>query len=349
MKNYPPSRKTRPLLIFIFLFGTMGCIYIAACAKSWNSSISPVTADTVERIIGADVSFLPQLEDEGKKFYDRGVQKEGLQLLKDYKFNYIRLRIFVDPAADSGYSKKGYCGLQQTLLMAKRIKAAGMKFLLDFHYSDNWADPGKQYKPAAWKNLPFDQLTQTLHDYTKSVLQSLQSQNTLPDMVQIGNEINHGILWDYGRISNLDNLAALLKAGIAATREVSSSIKIMLHIADGGDNTESRSFIDAMMSRGMQFDILGESYYPRWHGTTQDLQNNLADLSNRYNFNIIVAEYSQYKQEVNDIAQSIPKGNLKGCFIWEPFSWGETIVDSSGNTNSLIDIYPKIAAKYNVK
>src|SRR5258706_2541465 len=123
----------------------------------------------------------------------------------------------------------------------------------------------------------------------------------------------------------------------------------MLHIADGGDNTESRSFIDAMMSRGAQFDILGESYYPQWHGTTQQLQSNLNDLSTRYKFNVIVAEYSQYKQEVNDIAESIPNGNLKGTFIWEPFSWGETIVDTNGNTNALLNIYPQIATKYNIK
>jgi beta-galactosidase/arabinogalactan endo-1,4-beta-galactosidase len=347
MKNY--SMRASKRLLLVLLFGSTGCISLSACAKSNTTHRGPLNIDTVERIIGADVSFLPQLEAEGKKFYDHGVQKDGLELLKYYKFNYIRLRIFVDPAADSGYSVQGYCGLQQTLQMAKRIKAAGMKFLLDFHYSDNWADPGKQYKPSAWKNLSFPQLTQTLHDYTKSVLESLQSQNTPPDMVQIGNEINHGILWPDGNIVHRDSLAALLKAGIAATRETNASIKIMLHIADGGDNTESRYFIDNMMSRGVQFDILGESYYPRWHGTTQQLQSNLTDLSTRYKFDVIVAEYSEYKREVNDIAESIPNGNLKGTFIWEPFSWGETVVDTSGNTNALINIYPAVAAKYNVK
>ena len=111
---------------------------------------------TVDKMMGADISFLPQLEERGMKFSDKGVEKDAIQILKDHGFNYVRLRIFNDPANDSGYSpKKGFCDLEHTIQMAKRIKAAGMKLLLDFHYSDYWADPGKQYKPAAWKNLSF--------------------------------------------------------------------------------------------------------------------------------------------------------------------------------------------------
>jgi beta-galactosidase len=114
-------------------------------------------------------------------------------------FNYVRLRIFNDPARDSGYSpKKGFCDLEHTKQMAKRVKAAGMKFLLDFHYSDYWADPGKQYKPMAWRNLSFVDLKKALFDYTKKVIQELKDQGTTPDMVQVGNEINHGMVWPEG-------------------------------------------------------------------------------------------------------------------------------------------------------
>src|SRR3954453_23612743 len=121
-----------------------------------SSKISAQT-DSVEKILGADISFLPELEAQGKKFYDKGVEKDAIQILKDHGFNYIRLRIFNDPAADSGYSPaKGFCDLQHTKQMAKRIKTAGTKFLLDFHYSDTWADPARQFKPKAWKNLNFE-------------------------------------------------------------------------------------------------------------------------------------------------------------------------------------------------
>jgi len=296
--------------------------------------------------MGADISFLPSLEDRGRQFYDSGVQKEAIQLLKDHGFNYIRLRIFNNPEADSGYSRKGYCDLENTKKMALRIKAAGMGFLLDFHYSDNWADPQKQYKPTAWKNANFQQLQDSIKAFTQYTLLALKAQGTLPDMVQVGNEINHGILWPDGSIRNRDTLAAFLKAGIAAVRHVDKSIKIMLHIAAGGQNIESRYFIDNMLQRGVQFDIIGESYYPDWHGTPDSLQHNLEDLTKRYKQDVIVAEYSRYKQEVNDIAFNLPGNKLKGTFIWEPLSWGETIVDKEGKSNNWLEVYSGISRKY---
>jgi arabinogalactan endo-1,4-beta-galactosidase len=305
----------------------------------------------VEKIIGADISFLPQLEDEGEKFSVDGKSGDAIAILKQHGFNWIRLRIFVNPAADSGYSpKKGYCDLEQTKKMALRIKAQGMKFLLDFHYSDYWADPGKQFKPAAWKSLSFINLTKTLHDYTNNVLLALKMQGTLPDMIQIGNEITHGMDWPDGSIIHLDSLAALLKAGIAAAKEISPSSKIMLHIDRGGENTESRYFIDNMLKRNVKFDVIGESYYPQWQGTLDSLKANLNDLSTRYKQDVIVAEYTQHKIEVNDIAFNVPDGKMKGAFIWEPLNTWENIFDKQGAAkDSLINIYPAIAKKYNVQ
>ncbi|HWB25834.1 MAG TPA: glycosyl hydrolase 53 family protein [Chitinophagaceae bacterium] len=301
----------------------------------------------VQKILGADISFLPQLEARGIKFSDNGVNKDVLQILKEHGFNYIRLRIFVNPEADSGYSpKKGFCNFAYTLQMAKRIKAAGMGFLLDFHYSDTWADPGKQFKPAAWKNLTYPKLVKQVHDYTEDVVMSLKEQGVMPDMVQIGNEINHGILWPTGNIKNVDSLAGLLKAGIKGVRDVDKHIKIMLHIACGGQNEESRSFIDSMLARHVKFDIIGESYYPRWHGTIQELRDNLNDLSRRYRQDVLVAEYTEKKQEVNDIAFTLPRGDIEGTFIWEPLNTWEQIFDKQGAANALINIYPEIARKY---
>ena len=299
------------------------------------------------KILGADISFLPQLEAKGIKFSDKGIEKDAIEILKDHGFNYIRLRLFVEPANDSGYSPgKGFCDLAHTLQMAKRIKKAGMKFLLDFHYSDTWADPSKQYQPAAWKGLAFPQLTNKVYEYTKQVLSALKAQETLPDMVQTGNEINHGILWPDGSIQHPDNLAVLLKAAIAAVRDIDPKIIIMLHIALGGQNSESEFFLDNMINRGVNFDVIGESYYPKWHGTLQDLESNLTALKKKYKKPVLVAEYSQLKNEVNKIAFTLPGEGLKGTFIWEPLSTWESVFDKDGKANSFIGVYDEISKTY---
>jgi arabinogalactan endo-1,4-beta-galactosidase len=302
-----------------------------------------------DKILGADISWLPMLEDNGRKFYDNGTQKDMIQILKDHGFNYIRLRIFNNPTADSGYSKKGYCDLQNTLKMAQRIKAAGMGFLLDFHYSDNWADPGKQHKPAAWKHADYQQLQDSLRAFTTSTLLALKAQGTLPDMVQVGNEINHGMLWPDGSTKHLDTLASFFKAGIEGVKSVDKSIKIVLHIACGGENGESRYFLDNMLKRGVKFDIIGESYYPRWHGPIDSLKRNFNDLTTRYKQAVIVAEYTQHKQEVNDVAFSLPGDKLKGTFIWEPINYGEAVFDKKGNgIDSLTKLYSAIGKQYQI-
>ena len=297
------------------------------------------------KMIGADISFLPELENRGMKFSDKGVQKDPIQILKDHGFNYIRLRIFNDPARDSGYSpQKGFCDLEHTKQMAKRIKEAGMKFLLDFHYSDYWADPGKQRKPAAWRNLSFEDLKKALYDYTVKVVKELRDQGTTPDMVQIGNEINHGFVWPEGNVMNLDSMSQLISAGVAGVKAVDPSIVIMLHIALGGQNDEAVFFIDQVLARKVHFDVIGLSYYPRWHGTLDDLRDNLNDLQRRYNKDLIVVEYSALKEEVNQIAFDLTKG--KGTCIWEPINTWESVFDKDGKSNELMNLYDGISKKY---
>ena len=309
--------------------------------------VSKFTPVKVDNMLGADISFLPELEAKGMKFSDNGIEKDAIQILKDHGFNYVRLRIFVDPQNDSGYSpKKGFCDLAHTKEMAKRVKAAGMKFLLDFHYSDYWADPGKQYKPKAWEGQNFTQLKQTVYDYTKMVMQQLKDQNTSPDMVQVGNEINHGTIWPDGYINNLDSLSQLIYAGINAVKAVSSSTSIMLHLALGGQNDEARFWLDNMIMRGVPFDVIGLSYYPRWHGTLDDLQYNLADLSKHYNKDVIVVEYSHKKREVNQLAFDVPNGRGKGTCIWEPLSTWESFFDKDGKANQYLYLYDEISKQY---
>lgn len=322
----------------------------------WPGIPHPVTAakyvpqKVKGKILGADISFLPELENKGIKFSDNGVQDDAIDILKKHGFNYIRLRIFNDPAEPKGYSPgKGFCDLEHTKVMAKRIKAAGLKFLLDFHYSDTWADPGKQYKPAAWEGENFTALKKSVHDFTVKVMQELKEQGTTPYMVQVGNEINHGMIWPEGSISNLDSLAQLIYSGIQGVKAVSPSTSIMLHIALGGQNTESRFFLDAMAERKLPFDVIGLSYYPKWHGTLTDLKNNMADLAARYPQQVMVAEYTQLKREVNDIALTVPDGKALGTFIWEPLNTWEQIFDKNGKSNELINVYPEVAKKYNIK
>ncbi|RYY85798.1 MAG: DUF4982 domain-containing protein [Chitinophagaceae bacterium] len=299
------------------------------------------------RMLGADISFLPQLEARGIRFTDKGKEQDVFDILKVHGINYIRLRIFNEPARDSGYAPgKGFCDLAHTLAMAKRLKAAGMKFLLDFHYSDYWADPGKQYKAAAWKNVSFPQLRDSVYAFTSRVMLALKAQGTEPDMVQCGNEINHGMLWPEGHVSHLDSLAQLLVTAHRAVRVVSPKSLLLLHVALGGQNDESVWFIDNMLQRGVPFDIIGESYYPKWHGTLADLRYNLHDLVRRYNRDVIVVEYSALKEEIADITFDLPGNRGKGTFIWEPLNTWEAVFDKEGKSTRYLELYDAIRQKH---
>jgi beta-galactosidase len=307
----------------------------------------PPTIKPTGRMIGADISFLPEIEARGSKFFDKGKEKDAIKLLRDHGFNYIRLRIFVNPENKKGYAPgKGYCGLKYTLEMAKRIKDAGMKLLLDFHYSDYWADPQQQNKPLAWADLDFKTLKDSLKTYTTRVLLALKQQGTMPAMVQIGNEINHGMLWPDGHISNPDQLADLLKAGIAGIEAVDPSLPVMMHLALGGQNEEAVFWLDNMIARGVRFDIIGLSWYPRWHGTLEDLKSNLLDLRKRYHKPLNVVEYSDYKREVHEIIFSLPDGMGKGACIWEPLNRWSGLFDKNGETTDLIRVYDELNSKY---
>lgn len=309
--------------------------------------ISKGVSRPVDKMLGADISFLPQLEARGIKFSDAGKEKDAIQILKDHGFNYIRLRIFNEPARDSGYSPgRGFCDLEHTRAMAKRVKAAGMKLLLDFHYSDTWADPGKQFKPAAWKGKSFPELKQAVYDYTRDVMQVLKDQGTAPDMVQVGNEINHGMIWPEGSIRHLDSLAQLIYAGINGVRAVAPATTIMLHVALGGQYDESVFFYDAMLQRQVPFDVIGLSYYPKWHCTLADLEYNLDELARRYNKDVIVVEYSHLKKEVNELAFDVYGGHGKGSAIWEPLNTWESVFDREGRSKELLMVYDEISNRF---
>lgn len=339
-------------------------IYDDIYTQYLNSKTRPKVAPPFERtvniekpVIGADISFLPQMEARGAKYSDNGVEKDAVEILKDHRFYWIRLRLFVDPAVENGYSKEGYCGLEKTLLMAKRIKAADMKFLLDFHYSDTWADPGKQFTPASWSDLHGSALEGKLYSYTNEVVKRFIAEGVRPDMIQVGNEINNGMLWPQGKLpegkekvnsdEEMESFCVLLRCASAAVRAVDSGITIMVHIACGGQNPESVAFFDKIISRDVKFDVIGQSYYPEYHGTLEDLAFNLNDLVERYKKPIFVVEYHEHRKEVNEIVHNIPNGMGLGTFIWEPTSsrWGN-LFNRDGSTNENIDIYPEFYENY---
>lgn len=238
-------------------------------------------------IRGADISSLKKSEDLGGRYRDAdGAPADALTILTDHGLNYARLRVWVD-------SPDRYHGVAQLLEMARRITARGLKLLVDFHYADSWADPGKQPKPRAWADLGFEDLKRAVFDHTDEVCRLLVDQGTPPDMIQIGNEVTNGLLWPDGRnAQGFDALAALLAEGCRAVRARSPETRVMLHIDNGGNNALYRWWFDSILAQGVDFDLIGVSYYPYWHGTLADLQSNLDDVAERYGRDIVVVETS---------------------------------------------------------
>ena len=216
-----------------------------------------------------------------------------------------------------------------------------MYFLLDFHYSDNWADPAKQIMPQAWQTFSFDEVRAAVYNHTKETLLALEAQGTMPDMVQVGNEVSNGMLWPYGSVRhNFSGLCGLLKEGVRAVREYAPDAEIMLHVALGGQAEESVRFFDAMEEYGVEYDLIGQSYYPEWHGTLEELEANTNALVERYSKPLIVVEYRDHYLDIERIVSTLPNGLGRGTFIWEATSphWGK-LFDESGAATPALDHY----------
>ena len=307
------------------------------CGKSGSPAPAPTpppptsTGDTGAFIKGADVSWLPQMEATGFKFNNSsGAPEDCLDILKENGINAIRLRVWVNPSNDK---INGHCSKAETVTMAKRAVAKGFKLLIDFHYSDSWADPGKQTKPAAWANDNFSQLLNDVYNHTYDVLDTLQKENCTPTWVQIGNEITGGMLWPEGSTSNWSQLAQLLNKGYAAAKAVDKNIQVIIHIDQGNDNARSRSFFDAAKTNNVNYDIIGLSYYPYWlnsdyTATINSLGNNLNDITSRYQKPVMIVEtggvdtavQNTYNmlQAVIQKTKAVPNGNGLGVMYLEP-------------------------------
>jgi arabinogalactan endo-1,4-beta-galactosidase len=321
-----------------------------------------------EYAIGADLSFLKSAEDRGFQFKENDIVKPGLQIFREHGYNWIRLRLFHTPSELPN-------NLEYTVALAKSAKAMGYKFLLDIHYSDTWADPGKQFLPKAWEGKSHQELIKAVLDYTTSVLKSFKQAGVLPEMVQIGNEVINGMMWPDGKLpENWDNFADLIIAGINGVYAAFDPVdlahlpKIMIHIDQGGNMVKTKYFFDKLLSYGIKFDYIGQSYYPWWHGSLLDLRDNMYFMAKEYRKPIIVVEAAycstptEYKtrpapfletpegqkdflDEVNKIVLNTPDNLGAGIFWWEPATYGgrstRDFFDEQGNVLPVITVFDK--------
>ena len=242
---------------------------------------------------GMDLSTLLELERCGAVYYDNGEEMDILDIMKKYDVDTIRLRLWNEPWSETGESYgAGENDYETTLAIAKRVTEAGFGVLLNFHYSDFWADPGKQFKPKAWAAYGVEELEKAVYDFTLETMEKFLAEKVNITMVQVGNELSNGLLWPEGKVPNYDNIATFVNAGIRAVRKADAEIPIMIHLDNGGNNALYREWFDNFMKRGEDFDIIGLSYYPFWHGTLDMLTNNMNDIAERYGKDLIVAEVS---------------------------------------------------------
>ena len=351
---------------------------VMADKKMYEVKCARKRKEKMKFLKGVDISSLPEHIDGGEKFYTAdGRCVDAFELLKENRINSVRLRIWNDPSQFE--EAKGYCSLKHTIEMAKKIRANEMHFMLDFHYSDYWADPGQQRKPHAWENLSYDELKEAVYSYTKEVLDALEAQDCLPDIVQVGNEIRSGMLFPDGAVPNYENLAGLINAGIRAIRDKSPDISVMIHLDQGGRFFDLKEWFDAVFAAGMEpIDAIGISYYSFWHGTFMDLKSSMEHLIERYRVPVYVVETAhpwrhcrnehisedlmataglpageeQQKKSLSLVMQiaSMASGDLPtGVYYWEPLcipgksygSWDENMgmLDEHGKALCSFEAY----------
>lgn len=302
-----------------------------------------------EFVKGMDISFVPKNEAAGMVIRDfDGTPTDALVLAKKYGVNSIRLRLWNEPQniPEAG----GYCDLPYTIELAKRAKAQGMTFMLDFHYSDWWADPGQQRKPKAWEHLHGQELEDAVYTFTKETLEAMRAEGVLPEYVQIGNEIRSGLIFPDGEVPDYAGMVRLINAGIRGARAVADKeeMQLMIHLDQGGRYGLLREWFDQAFAHGLEdFELIGLSYYPFWHGTFEDLKNSMECLIRDYHKPIMVVEtaYAWRKSKhgfidddqirisgveatpegqlkvlelVNRIVDSMPDNMGRGIYYWEP-------------------------------
>lgn len=242
---------------------------------------------------GVDLSTLIELEKCGAKYYNNGKEGDVLSILKEYDFDTVRIRVWNDPYAEDGTPYgAGTNDVATSLEIGKKVTEAGYGVLLNLHYSDFWADPGKQFKPKAWKDYGIEELEKAIYDFTLETVKTFLDAGVNITMIQVGNELSNGLCWPEGKVPEYDNIVRMVSSGIRACRKADASIPLMIHLDNGGNNALYREWFDNYTKRGEDFEYIGLSYYPFWHGTLDMLENNMNDIAVRYGKDLIVAEVS---------------------------------------------------------
>lgn len=309
--------------------------FFLACGKEDHTEDppDPPIVNKANFAKGADVSWLTEMEHSGRKFYSAsGKETECIALLGELGLDAIRLRVWVNPA-------DGWCNKEDLLVKAIRANDLGMRLMIDFHYSDWWADPSTQTKPAAWSDLSFDELKEALAGHTREVLHLLKSRNITPEWVQVGNETGNGMLWEDGKAStNMRNYALLNNAGYNAVKSVFPDAKVIVHLQNGNDNSLFRWLFDGLKNNGGKWDVIGMSLYPG--KTTWSLMNteciaNVNDMIKRYGTDVMICEVGMPWDEpagcnafLTDLmtkatAVDVDNHRCLGVFYWEPQSYGQ--------------------------
>ena len=333
----------KPFIIFFI------CLIFSSCKEDPG----PYMGDTKVFAKGADVSWLTEMEASGKKFYNTsGVQTECLALLQSLGVNTIRLRVWVNPA--NLWNSK-----QDVLAKAIRAKNLGMLLMIDFHYSDTWADPGHQTKPAAWATQGIDELKSSLAFHTTDVLNMLKANGITPYWVQVGNETNDGLLWPEGKASvNMANYAALINSGYDAVKAVFPSAKVVVHLSNGWDNGLFRWNFDGLQTYHAKYDVIGLSLYPsagNWQQLNYQCLANMNDMVSRFNKEVMIVEAGMpwddaqsCKSFLEDIiakTKSVNQSKGLGVLYWEPEAYGQWqgytlgAFDNSGKPTSALEAF----------
>ncbi|MGL4993384.1 MAG: glycoside hydrolase family 53 protein [Bacteroidales bacterium] len=315
--------RLRTILPMCVLFcGTL----LSNCSKESSEKPEPPVYDMSGFARGADLSWLTEMESNGRKFYSsNGVESECMNLLREIGLNSIRLRVWVDPL-------DGWCNKEDMLEKAKRAHLLGMRLMIDFHYSDSWADPGKQTKPAQWEGEDLQGLKSQLANHTIEVLNLLKSNGITPEWVQVGNETGNGMLWEEGKASvNMSNYAELNNAGYEAVKSVFPSAKVIVHLQNGQDNSLFRWLFDGLKSNGGKWDVIGMSLYPTattWQSMNNQCLSNIQDMIERYNTEVMICEVGMpweqstasynFLKDLRSKCESVDDGRCLGVFYWEP-------------------------------
>ncbi len=325
---------------------------ITACNKKKLPApilVEPPISTPVTFAKGADVSWLTQMEAQGIQFYNaNGTAQECMALLQSQGINTIRLRVWVNPATT-------YNNTADVLAKALRAKALGMRIMINFHYSDTWADPGSQTKPAAWAALNLTDLKAALYNHTTSVLTTLKSNGITPEWVQVGNETNDGMLWPTGKAStNMSNFAQLFNSGYDAVKSILPTTKVILHLSNGYDAALYNWMLTGLANNNTKYDVIGLSLYPtptNWPTLNTQCFANMSTLATQYNKEVMVVEvgmgwiYStECKAFITDLiakTKQVPNAKGIGVLYWEPQAYNNWQGYSLGAFNN--DGKPSIA------